>query len=228
MKRDIFHQLSRLICENKPATLVTRFSDGAQCLISDNSRQGDLSLSPEEIAASHRLLSERRSAYISEEPRIFVRTYARPYRLVIIGAVHIARYLAPMAQMANFEVIVIDPREAFNNAFNVPGTTLVDDWPDDVLGQMTIDESTAIVTLTHDPKIDDVALAIALPSPAFYIGSLGSMRTHDKRKARLTELGLEQYINRIAAPVGLNLGGREPAEIAVSILAQIIQRRYAP
>lgn len=228
MKRDILEQLAQLVFENKSAALVTRFPDGSQCLFTAEGHSGELNLSQDEIAAANRLLSERRSAYISDESRIFVRTYARPYRLVIIGAVHIARYLAPMAQMANFEVIVIDPREAFNNAFNVPGTTLVDDWPDDVLKQLAIDESTAIVTLTHDPKIDDVALEIALPSQAFYIGSLGSMRTHEKRKNRLTELGLEPYINRIAAPVGLNLGGREPAEIAVSILAQIIQRRYAP
>ncbi|HJV81985.1 XdhC family protein [Noviherbaspirillum sp.] len=228
MKHDILQQLSRHIFENKSAAVVTRLPEGTQCLLSPEGQCGELSLSPQEIAAANRLLSERRSAYISDEPRIFVRTYARPYRLVIIGAVHIARYLAPMAQMANFEVVVIDPREAFNNAFNVPGTTLIDDWPDDVLKQMNIDESTAIVTLTHDPKIDDVALAIALPSPAFYIGSLGSKRTHEKRKQRLAELGLETRTDRIAAPVGLDLGGREPAEIAVSILAQIIQRRYAP
>lgn len=226
MNSDIFHHLSKLVLENKQAVLLTRLSDGAQCLLFSGGRIGGLNVDQTEVEAANQLLSERRSAYLPVEPKIFARTYAYSYRLVIIGAVHIARYLAPMAQMANFEIIVVDPRGAFNKMFNIPGVKLIAGWPDEVLKEIAIDGSTAVVTLTHDPKIDDVALSTVLPSPAFYIGSLGSMHTHEKRIKRLTELGLEKYIDRIAAPIGLDLGGREPAEIAVSILAQIIQRRY--
>ena len=227
MQNDLFRQLSGLVLENKPAALATRLSDGLQCLMSADGVSGPLPLDAEGRAGMKKLLAERRCAHLGPDGGIFVRVYARPYRLIIIGAVHIARYLAPMARMANFEVIVIEPRQAFARMFDIPGVRLVAGWPDDVLPQMGVDESTAIATLTHDPKIDDAALAMILSGPAFYIGSLGSRRTHEKRVRRMAELGLEGFVDRIASPIGLDLGGREPAEIAVSILAQIIQQRYA-
>lgn len=131
-----------------------------------------------------------------------------------------------MATLAGFEVIVIDPRRAFASAERFPSVTLIDAWPDEALEQVPLDATSAVVTLTHDPKLDDPALIAALASPAFYIGALGSSRTHAKRIARLTEAGVGDKVGRIHAPVGLDLGGRAPREIAVSILAQVIQVRY--
>jgi len=157
---------------------------------------------------------------------LFVRCYVRAPRLVLVGAAHISQFLAPMATLAGFEVIVIDPRRAFASAERFPGVRLLDDWPDDALAQVKLDARSAVVTLTHDSKLDDPALIAALASPAFYIGALGSTRTHAKRVARLTQAGLGAEIGRIHAPVGLDLGGRAPREIAVSILAEVIRVRY--
>jgi len=144
----------------------------------------------------------------------------------VVGAAHISQFLAPMATLAGFEVIVIDPRRAFASAERFPGVTLVDEWPDVALERLQLDATTAVVTLTHDPKLDDPALIAALQSPVFYIGALGSTRTHAKRVARLTEAGLGDKVARIHSPVGLDLGGRAPCEIAVSILSEVIQVRY--
>jgi xanthine dehydrogenase accessory factor len=147
-------------------------------------------------------------------------------RLLIVGAVHIAQALAGMAATAGFEVVVIDPRGAFASPARFPGVQLCDDWPDEALQCLGLDSATALVALSHDPKLDDPALQLALPSELFYIGALGSRRTHEKRVQRLTEAGLGGYLGRIHSPIGLDLGGRAPAEIAVSILAEIIRVRY--
>lgn len=144
-------------------------------------------------------------------------------RLVIIGAVHISQHLAPMADSAGFDVLVIDPRERFASPARFPQIEVIADWPQDVLKASTLDSHTAIVTLTHDPKIDDEALNIALQSKSFYIASLGSRTTHQARKIRLTEAGFtDTQIAQINAPAGLDIGARTPAEIAVSVLAEMI------
>jgi xanthine dehydrogenase accessory factor len=144
----------------------------------------------------------------------------------VVGAAHISQFLAPMAALAGFEVIVIDPRRAFASTERFPGVTLIDAWPDEAFKQLNLDSTSAVVTLTHDPKIDDPALIAALGSPVFYVGALGSKRTHAKRVERLAAAGLADRAGRIHAPVGLDLGGRSPREIAVSILSQVIQVRY--
>ena len=147
-------------------------------------------------------------------------------RLLIVGAVHIAQTLAPMAKAAGFEVLVIDPRGAFASAERFPGIPMSDEWPDEALARLGLDAATALVALSHDPKLDDPALELALPSAAFYIGALGSRRTHEKRLERLRAAGVDAFVGRIHSPIGLDLGGRSPAEIAVSILAELIQVRY--
>jgi xanthine dehydrogenase accessory factor len=147
--------------------------------------------------------------------------------MVIVGAVHVTQALAPMAAMAGFEVTVVDPRRAFATAERLPGVTVSTEWPDEALARLAPDAQTAVVTLSHDPKIDDPALIAALNSRCFYIGALGSKRTHAARVERLSAEGLAAELPRIHAPVGLDLGGRSPAEIAVSILAQVIRARYA-
>ena len=159
-----------------------------------------------------------------EDGRTFVAVHNPPLRLAVVGAVHIAQPLVAMARMIGYDVTVIDPREAFASESRFPGEILVHDWPDEALDAFGLDARTAVVTLTHDPKLDDPALLAALGSDAFYIGALGSTRTHGKRVARLTEAGLaEAEFGRIHAPVGLDIGAKSPAEIAVSIIAEITQ-----
>ncbi|MDG1531809.1 MAG: XdhC family protein [Paracoccaceae bacterium] len=155
----------------------------------------------------------------------FVQVFNKPLRMVIVGAVHIAQPLVTLAQMAGYRPIIVDPREAFGNADRFPGVQIHNDWPDAVLSDLGLDRRTAIVTLAHDPKIDDAALSVALKSDAFYIGSLGSKRTHAKRVDRLKEAGFtEGEILRIHGPVGLPIKSSNPVEIAISIMAEVTQQ----
>jgi LAO/AO transport system ATPase len=223
--------IERLLAERaakRAATVVTRLADGTQALVAGDEVSGELALTEaqrEEVR--RRLRSDKSGTLESSDGTLFARCYSQAPRMVIVGAVHITQALAPMAAMAGFEVVVIDPRRAFATAERLPGVTVTTEWPDEALARIGLDAQTAVVTLSHDPKLDDPALIAALQSPCFYIGALGSSRTHAKRVARLTEAGLADALPRIRAPVGLDLGGRSPAEIAVSVLAQVIQARYA-
>lgn len=155
----------------------------------------------------------------------FVRIYNPPLRMLIVGAVHIAQHLVPMARACGYDPIVIDPRPVFGSKARFEGVALNDDWPDEALDALGLDRRTAVVTLTHDAKLDDPAIAAALRSDVFYLGALGSRRTHAKRVERLVAHGFSQSdIERIHAPVGLAIGAKSPAEIAVSIMAQITER----
>ncbi|WP_299296424.1 XdhC family protein [uncultured Tateyamaria sp.] len=166
---------------------------------------------------------------VEEDTRTFVAIHNPPLRLVIVGAVHIAQALVPMARIAGYDPVIIDPREAFGSQARFPGERVINDWPDAALAEVGVDTRTALVLLTHDPKLDDPALHVALNSGAFYIGALGSTRTHAKRVARLEDAGFDtSAIARIAGPVGLDIGAASPPEIAVSILAQMIQRLRRP
>jgi xanthine dehydrogenase accessory factor len=160
---------------------------------------------------------------------VFVGIHNPPLRMAVVGAVHIAQPLVVMARLAGFDPVVIDPREAFASAPRFPGETLIHDWPDDALVGFAPDHRSAVVTLTHDPKIDDPAIEAALGSDCFYLGCLGSTRTHAKRVARLEDAGFSaDQIARIHAPIGLDIGAKSPSEIAVSILAEIILRLRGP
>jgi xanthine dehydrogenase accessory factor len=159
-----------------------------------------------------------------EEDGRFIAIHNPPLRLIVVGAVHIAQPLLTIARTCGYDPTLIDPRAAFGSADRFPGETILDDWPDEALAALAPDARTAIVTLTHDPKLDDPAIRFALNSPAFYLGCLGSTRTHAKRVDRLTAEGFTpDQIGRIHAPVGLDIGAKTPAEIAVSIMAQITQ-----
>lgn len=159
----------------------------------------------------------------------FLGVHNPPLRLAVVGAVHIAQALVPMARVAGYDVAVVDPREAFASAARFPDTHLICDWPDAALGAFGLDSRTAVVTLTHDPKLDDPAIRAAMRSDVFYLGCLGSSRTHAKRVARLHEDGYTDVeVARIHAPVGLDIGAKSPAEIAISILAQITERLRRP
>ncbi len=157
------------------------------------------------------------------------RPFNPPPRLVIVGAVHVAQSLVPMASHAGLGVAVVDPRPTWISDFRFPDVRLERTWPDEAFANLELDHRTAVVTLTHDPKVDDPALLAALASPAFYVGALGSRRTHTKRVERLAAAGADEAaIDRIHSPVGLDIGARTPAEIAVSVLAEVIQRLRRP
>ena len=159
------------------------------------------------------------------EGDLFYGIHNPPLRLVVVGAVHIAQPLVTMARLAGYDPILVDPREAFGSQLRFPGETILHDWPDAALAQIGLDGRTAVVTLTHDPKLDDPAITAALHSDVFYLGCLGSKKTHAKRLVRLAEAGLsDSQTARIHAPVGADIGAKSPAEIAVAILAQITER----
>ncbi len=161
---------------------------------------------------------------VEEDGDTFVAIHNPPLRLAVVGAVHIAQALLPMARIAGFDPVVIDPRAAFGSEARFPDETILEDWPDEALSSYGLDARTALVLLTHDPKLDDPALHIALKSECFYIGALGSTRTHAKRMDRLSDAGFSDGdIARIHGPVGLDIGAASPSEIAVSILAQMVQ-----
>jgi xanthine dehydrogenase accessory factor len=160
----------------------------------------------------------------TERGPLFIQVFNPPLRLVVVGAVHIAQTLVPMAGLAGYDVTVVDPRRAFASDARFPGVDVRQDWPDDALEALAPDARTAVVTLTHDPKLDDPALDVALRSDAFYIGALGSKRTHAGRLARLAELGHDaSTLERIHGPAGLAIGAVSPAEIALSVIAEMTQ-----
>lgn len=227
MKAETLKALQEAQGKRQAVVLATRLADGAETLIYTDQASGPLAGDATVKAAAHRAMSAGRSETIDVgDQKVFLHVYVPPARLIIVGAVHIAQALAPMASLMDFDVIVIDPRRAFASDARFPGVKVMQDWPDEALEQLGLDPSTAVVTLTHDPKLDDPALEYALKSNAFYVGSLGSKRTHAKRKERLSEVGItEEQFERIHGPVGLSIGAKSPAEIAVSILAQIVDVR---
>ena len=159
---------------------------------------------------------------LEDDGETFVAVHNPPLRLVVVGAVHIAQALVPMARIAGYDPVIIDPRAAFASAERFPGEALMDDWPDEAVQKLGLDSRTALVLLTHDPKLDDPALQAALAADVFYIGALGSKKTHAARAARMQQAGFtEDQISRIHGPIGLDIGAAGPAEIAVSILAEM-------
>jgi xanthine dehydrogenase accessory factor len=213
--------------KRRAVTLATRLSDAAEALVYLDAADGALAGDAAVVAAARRAMTVGRSETVEiGGEKVFLNVYVPPPRLIIVGAVHIAQSLAPMATMLEFDVTVVDPRGAWATANRFPGVKVIQDWADEAFQAMGLDVSTAVVTLTHDPKLDDPALESALKSDAFYIGALGSRRTHAKRKERLAEVGItDEMFARVHGPVGLNIGAKSPAEIAVSILGQIIDVR---
>jgi xanthine dehydrogenase accessory factor len=219
------HLLSDVLEEQRRrgAVLVTRLGHREHRLLHPFDETAD---DPALLEAARDALTRDRSEIVQTPGgELFLQVYNPPLRMLVVGAVHIAQALATMAAMVGFDVTVIDPRRAFASDARFPGVQLVHGWPEEVLSSLSIDHRTAVVTLSHDPKLDDPALEAALRSPAFYVGALGSRRTHAKRVARLTEKGFTtEEIARIRAPVGLDIGAVSPAEIAVSALAQVVEQ----
>lgn len=218
--------LSRLLDDQaakRGVALATDLDNGVQTLVYRDDADGPDAGTAEILAAARDAMQDDRSKiHQIGGRRIFVEVFNPPKRMLIVGAVHIAQPLSRMASVAGYDVTVIDPRASFATDERFPGIALNSDWPDDAMRALDPDRRTAVVTLTHDPKLDDPGLEIALRSDAFYIGALGSRKTHAGRVERLTAAGFtEAEIGRIHAPVGLAIGAVSPAEIAVSILAQI-------
>ena len=195
-------------------------------LVDDGTALGTL---PEEArAAADAALAAGASRRVAiPDGEIFIDVLRPPPRLVVVGGVHIAIPLISLAKTLGFQTILVDPRETFGNAARFPHVDrIVSAWPDRALSEIGLDASTAVAVLTHDPKLDDPALMTALPSPAFYVGALGSSRTQEKRRSRLLAAGLpEAALSRLYAPIGLDIGGRSPEEIALSVIAQIVAAR---
>jgi xanthine dehydrogenase accessory factor len=211
--------------EKRPVVLATRLPSGEQHLLPDPSAPANLN----EAAARALDRDESGTVKLGEEDW-FLQAYNPPLRLIVVGAVHIAQALVPFAAPCGFSVTVVDPRRSFASDERFPNVEISTDWPDEALAAFAPDSRTAVVTLTHDPKLDDPALDRALKSEAFYIGALGSRRTHAARLKRLRELGhQDNALSRIRGPVGLNIEAVTAPEIALSIIAEIVGvRRNAP
>ena len=221
MKAEVLARLCMDRAEKRAVALVTDLTTGIQTAVypTDNNS----GLEPEIVEAALQALRDDKSRTVeSATGDVFIHVHNPPLRMIIVGAVHIAQPLARMASLAGYDVTVVDPRRSFATDDRFPDVTLMGGWPDEAMNELHPDRRTAVVTLTHDPKLDDPALVVALRSEAFYIGSLGSRRTHAARLDRLREEGFGDIeMARIHGPVGISIGAKLPSEIAVSILAQV-------
>ena len=204
--------------DGKPVVAGTRLPSGEQMLLPDATAPADLN-----AAAEKALRLDESGTVKLDSGEWFLHVHNPPLRLIVVGAVHIAQALVPVAAQVGYAVTVVDPRRSFATDERFPNVTVSTEWPDEAMDALQADVRTAVVTLTHDPKLDDPALDRALKSPAFYIGALGSRRTHAARLGRLRELGhTDEAMTRIRGPVGLNIEAVTAPEIAVSIMAEVI------
>ncbi|MGL5117171.1 MAG: XdhC family protein, partial [Beijerinckiaceae bacterium] len=225
MKLELLAALNVERAARRAAVLVTDTATGESELIraADLARLPLAGSSKGEAAATALRLGKSGTAVVEGRP-LFFAVHAPPVRLVCVGAVHISQAMVPIARTLGLDMTVVDPRTAFATPERFPDVALHAEWPDEVLPRLAIDRYTAFAALTHDPKIDDPALAHALRADCFYIGALGSRKTHAARLARLTALGFgTETTGRIHAPIGLDIGGISPAEIALSILGEVVQ-----
>jgi xanthine dehydrogenase accessory factor len=219
MRLDLLAALNAERTARRAAILVTDTVSGEQRLV----REAEAAADPLADTLLERLRQGRSGLVEADGRALFLTVQAPPVTVVVVGAVHISQALAPMARGLDLDVAIIDPRTAFATQERFPGVPVLAEWPDEAMPRLGLDRYTALVALTHDPKIDDPALTAALRAECFYIGALGSRKTHARRVERLTQAGFgESEIGRIHAPIGLDIGAVSPAEIAVSILAEIV------
>ncbi|HEU4662248.1 MAG TPA: XdhC family protein [Pseudolabrys sp.] len=224
MDLKILQALNEERAARRAVIVITNVASGAQRLV----KAADIAKDPLKDVLDKRLRMGKSGMEETPEGRVFLTVHVPPPRLVITGAVHISQALAPMGQLLGYDVTIVDPRTAFASIERFPDVKVIAEWPDVALPSLGIDRYTAFVALTHDPKIDDPALLHALSRDCFYIGALGSKKTHGKRVTRLKEKGLtDADIARIHAPIGIDINAISPAEIAVAIMAQITDRLHA-
>jgi xanthine dehydrogenase accessory factor len=225
VKLAILSDLNRERAARRAAIVVTDVASGAQRLI----KGSDVAADPLKDLLEKHLRSGKSGMAEIPKGSVFLTVHVPPPRLVITGAVHISQALAPMARLAGYDVTIVDPRTAFASVERFPDVKVIADWPDAALPPLAIDHYTAFVALTHDPKIDDPALTHALTRDCFYIGALGSKKTHARRIERLKAQGIaDQTLARIHSPIGLAIGAVSPAEIAVAIIGEITAQLRLP
>jgi xanthine dehydrogenase accessory factor len=225
MKIEILRELNAERAARRPVIIVTDTADGAQRLV----RAKDIAADPLRAELSTQLRMGKSGNVKVGGKKLFLNVYAPTAKLVIVGAVHISQALAPLARALDYDVTIVDPRTAFASPERFPDVPLIAEWPDVALPPLNIDHYTAFVAVTHDPKIDDPALLHAFAKDCFYIGALGSRKTHAKRAERLRAQGASDAdIARIHAPIGLDIGAVSPSEIAVSIMAEITAQLRLP
>ncbi|HEY1748664.1 MAG TPA: XdhC family protein [Xanthobacteraceae bacterium] len=220
MKLGILTALNTERAARRAAIVVSNIGTGEQRLV----KAAEISQDPLKAILAERLRSGKSGMAESAEGRVFLTVHVPAAQLVAIGAVHISQALAPIAKLLGYDVTIVDPRTAFASPERFPDVKVIAEWPDKALPALSIDRYTAFVALTHDPKVDDPALTYALARDCFYIGALGSRKTHGRRIERLKQQGVgDAGLSRIHAPIGLNIGAVSPAEIAVAIMAQITE-----
>jgi len=221
-------QLLKEIIEKKEKkiefAIITNLENGESCIF-----EKDKPLNKNFEQHKEKIISQfyKKKNGIIEGTNIFVETYVRPIKVIIVGAVHIAQYLVNFGKSLNFQISIIDPRGYFASGQRFPDIKIINKWPNEAFAEIKTDQSTALIALTHDPKIDDPALQHALKNNFFYIGALGSKKTHASRCGRLKESGFtDEQISKIFGPIGIKLGGRSAPEIALSIIAQLVSKVY--
>jgi xanthine dehydrogenase accessory factor len=220
MDRNLLAALNVERAARRGVLLATDLTSGAQRLV----REGELGGDPDATLLAPLFRAGRSTTVEATAGPLFVNVHLPPPRILVVGAVHISQALAPMARIAGYDIEIVDPRTAFATPERFEASTLHAEWPQDVLAARPLDPYSALVAVTHDPKIDDLPLQAALEAGCFYVGALGSRKTHGKRVERLRAAGLdERAIARIEAPIGVDIGASSPPEIAVAILASIIE-----
>ena len=224
MKKQLLDQIIKKKENKNEFAIITNIANGESCIFEKNK---PLDKSFEKYSDQVNNFFNKKKNGIIENTDIFVETYVRPIKVIIVGAVHIAQYLVGYAKSLNFEISIIDPRGYFASEQRFPDLKIINKWPEEAFKEIETNSNTALLALTHDPKIDDPALQHALKNKFYYIGALGSKKTHTSRCERLKEAGFkEEEINLIHGPIGIKLGGKSAPEIALSIIAQLVLETY--
>ena len=224
MKKQLLDQIIKKKENKDEFAIITNITSGESCIFEKNK---PIDKNFEKYLDQIKSYFEKKKNGIIENTDVFVETYIRPIKVIIVGAVHIAQYLVDYAKSLNFEISIIDPRGYFATEQRFPDLKIINKWPEDAFKEIETNENSALIALTHDPKIDDPALQHALKNKFYYIGALGSKKTHENRCQRLKDVGFsEAEINSIHGPIGIKLGGKSAPEIALSIIAQLVAETY--
>tara|TARA_B100001123_G_scaffold40255_1_gene41438 strand:- start:86 stop:766 length:681 start_codon:yes stop_codon:yes gene_type:complete len=224
MKKQLLDQIIKNKEDKSEFAIITNITNGESCIFEKNK---PIDKNFEKHLEQIKNYFEKKKNGVIENTDIFVETYIRPIKVIIVGAVHIAQYLVDYAKSLNFEISIIDPRGYFATEQRFPDLKIINKWPEDAFKELETNENSALIALTHDPKIDDPALQHALKNKFYYIGALGSKKTHENRCKRLKDVGFSnEEINSIHGPIGIKLGGKSAPEIALSIIAQLVAETY--
>ena len=224
MKKELLKEIVKKKDSKIEFALITNLENGESCIYEKNKP-----LNKNFEKYKNKIISQfnKKNNGIIDNTNIFVENYIRPIKIIIVGAVHIAQFIVNFAKSLNFEILIIDPRGYFASEQRFPGIKIINKWPKEAFANIQTNQDTALIALTHDPKIDDPALQHALKNNFFYIGALGSKKTHANRCKRLKESGFDdKQINKIFGPIGIKLGGKSAPEIALSIIAQLVSETY--